>query len=65
MKVIKEVNYINDMGHNKKIVIFEPKDDKYPFELWSNQTGDWCGNGKKTKEELNEYFEHYHVFERM
>ena len=62
---IKECNYVNDIGRFKKIVVYAPKDGKYPFDLWSNETGDFCGHGMKTREELNEFFQHYRIAETV
>ena len=58
---LKEFDYINDIGRFKKIVVYPEKDGKYPFSLWSNETGDFCGNGEKTLEQLNDFMMHYKI----
>ena len=65
MKSIKEANYVNDIGHLKKIIVYKPKNGLYPFSLWSMQTGDFCGSGEKTRDELNEFFAHYKINESI
>ena len=62
---LKESNYVNDIGEMKKIVVYPMKDGKYPFSLWSLRTGDFCGNGEKTAEELNEFYQHYRINEQI
>ncbi len=57
--VLKEYNYTNDIGRLKKIVIHEPKEDIYTFDIWSRETGDYCGYGQKNKKEMNEFLSHY------
>ena len=61
----KEYDYKNDIGRRKKIVFYEMKDGKYPFELWDMQNGEFCGRGHMTREEMNEFFEHYGISERV
>ena len=59
---MKEYTYVNDIGEPKKIVIGEKNtDDTFPIFLWSLRTGDYCGGGKMTKEELEHYFNHYGI----
>lgn len=60
---MKEYYYVNDIGHMKKIVIDENADEngKYNFTLWSMQTGDFCGSGKKTKAEVDDFLKHYRI----
>ena len=60
---MREYNYVNDIGHLKKIVIDNKKNKngKYNFSLWSLQTGDFCGNGEKTKEDIDDFLKHYKI----
>ena len=56
----KEYNYRNDKGYYKKLVVYPKQNDKYPISIWNNETGDYCGSGEITEEQLNEFFKHYH-----
>lgn len=58
---LKELNYVNDIGEPKKIVVYPPKDGEYPVHLWSLKTGDFCGSGKFTLEKLNDFMDHYKI----
>ncbi len=62
---IKEADYVNDIGEMKKIVVYPMKNGKYPFSLWSMRTGDFCGSGEKTKDEINDFFQHYRIVESI
>ena len=59
----KEYNYINGIGEPKKIIISTEKNENgnYSFTLWSNRTGDFCGSGEKTKEQIKKYLKHYNI----
>lgn len=57
---MKEYNYTNDLGYHKKLIIGELKDGKYPVTLWSNDTGDFCGTGNMTPQQLTDFLIHYH-----
>ena len=63
--IVKECNYRNNIGRLKKIVIYAKEDGKYPFELWDMQSCEFCGSGDMTREEMNEFFEHYGISERV
>ena len=56
-----EFYYVNDIGHPKKIQVFEKENGKYPFTLWDMVHGEWCGSGHRTPEELNDFFKHYRI----
>lgn len=60
MEIMKEYFYINKLGINKKLVIGKKDSDgKYPCTLWTTYTGEYCGSGKKTTKEINEFLSHY------
>ena len=65
MNIIKTLEYINDIGLSKIIVVYEPKDKKYSFCLFNKENGEFCGNGEKTRRELNKFLEHYNITERV
>lgn len=58
---MKEYNYTNMLGYHKKLVVSDApnKEGKYSCTLWSNTTGDYCGSGEMTAEELDELLSHY------
>lgn len=58
---MKNYIYTNDIGVDKMICIKDEPDEngKYYFTLWEMLHGEFCGQGKKTKEELEEYLKHY------
>ena len=57
---MKQYYYTNDTGYHKKLVI-EEKDGKYYVQLWSMDTGDFCGSGEMTKDELDAFLKHYGI----
>lgn len=62
VKAIKKYEYINDIGEPKILVIGDKIDNgKYPYNLWSNRTGDLCGYGTLEEEELKDWLNHYGV----
>ena len=60
---MKEYNYINDIGEPKKLVVYDLKDEKYSVVLLSRRTGDCCGTGELTPQELSDYLKHYNIKE--
>ena len=63
---MKEFQYVNAYGIHKKLIVNTiPKDGKYHVDLWSMDTGDWCGNGDMTKDELNDYLKHFGINDRI
>lgn len=61
---IKEYNYVNDINEPKKLVVYPLKDGKYPCILWSTRTGDFCGSGNLTPDELHNWLAHYGLEEK-
>lgn len=58
----KTYTYINGLGRMKKIVTGKKKNGKYPFTLWDIQTGEFCGWGERTPEELQDFLDdHYGI----
>ena len=64
---IRKFNYVNDMGYNKQLVVYldDAEDGKYECTLWSTDTGDLCGSGRLSKDQINDLLEHYGVPERI
>lgn len=62
---MKKIRYKNDLGYDKMLVIEEPIEGKYPVTLFVATTGEYCSSGLMTKQELNDYFDHYHIDERL
>lgn len=62
---LKSFQYTNSWGLHKELVVYEKVDGKYPVTLWSLDTGDFCGRGDMTTQELNDYLKHYGIEERM
>jgi hypothetical protein len=56
----KKYQYTNDMGEPKTLMVTQ-KGETYNFSIWSNRTGDFCGGGQMTKEQLDEFLSHYHI----
>ena len=56
-----EYTYTNDLGYHKKIVIDSVEDGKFNFQLWSMDTGDFCGYGEMDADELREFLNHYGI----
>ena len=58
-----EYTYTNDLGYRKKIVVesVNVEDGKFPFQIWSMDTGDFCGSGNITADELREFLHHYGI----
>jgi len=61
VEIMKEYNYKNDCGYNKKLLVELREDGDYNFSIWSMDTGDFCGAGSMTKEKLDAFLEHYHI----
>ena len=56
-----EYTYTNDLGYHKKIVVESVEDGKFHCQLWSMDTGDFCGCGDMTADELREFLHHYGI----
>ena len=56
-----EYTYTNDLGYLKKIVIESVDDGKFHCRLWSMDTGELCGSGDMTADELREFLHHYGI----
>jgi hypothetical protein len=56
-----EYTYTNDLGYHKKIVIESIDDGKFHCQLWSMDTGDFCGQGDMTADELRAFLHHYGI----
>jgi hypothetical protein len=64
-KSIRKFQYINAYGIKKQLNVYEMVNNKYPVELWATRYGEYCGSGEMTKQELNDYLEHFGITERM
>lgn len=56
-----EYTYTNDLGYHKKIVVEYVEDGKFHCQLWSMDTGDLCGCGDMTADELRAFLLHYGI----
>ena len=65
MNILKTLEYINDIGCSKAIVIYKPRDSKYPFCIFNKDNGEFCGGGEKTRRELNKFLKYYNVAEKI
>ena len=64
--MVREFQYTNDMGYHKTLSVdMTIKNGKYPVQLWSRDTGDFCGSGDMTKDEVNDFLKHYGVDDRI
>lgn len=52
--------YTNDLGRKKEIWITKDE-DKYTYSLWDLATGEHCGSGESTKEDLIDFLSHYEI----
>lgn len=54
-------DYVNDLGYHKRLTVEFPKREngKYFCSLWSRDTGDCCGTGDLTENEIEEMLSHY------
>ena len=56
----KDFDYTNMLGYHKRLTInCLPKNNKYFCTLWSRDTGDCCGSGWMSKQEINELLANY------
>ena len=62
---IRKFQYINAYGIKKQLNVYEMVNNKYPVELWATKHWEFCGAGEMTKQELNDYLEHFGIAERM
>jgi len=59
---MKEYFYTNDLGFRKKFeIIYKREDGTYSTAIWSMNTGDLCGGGNMTKEEIIDFLKHYGI----
>ena len=67
---MKSFNYVNHKGYNKIIEVYTEdvnENGEYYVEIWSGQnntmeaTGMFCGDGYMSIEELNNFFNEYHI----
>lgn len=64
-KYLKSFRYTNSMGYHKELAVYEKVKGKYPVMLWSLDTGDLCGTGNMTTQELNDYLRHFGIEEEV
>lgn len=55
--------YTNDLGRSKSMMVYgaEKQDNKYLCILWDNMTGEHCGSGYMSKEEITDFLGHYGI----
>lgn len=54
--------YINKIGIKKEIII-EEENGVCDFSVWNVSNGEFCGSGKTTKTELEEFLSNYNLVE--
>jgi hypothetical protein len=57
----KEYHYTNDLSYRKILLVEESHNGKHQFQLWSQDTGDFCGSGEFTPQELQDFLRHYGI----
>lgn len=62
---LKSFRYTNSMGYHKELAVYKKVNGKYPVMLWSLDTGDLCGSGDMTTQELNDYLKHFGIEEEV
>lgn len=60
-KLSKEYHYTNDMGYHKILHVEETDNNTYSCQIWSRDTGDFCGSGTLSKQELQDFLTHYGI----
>jgi hypothetical protein len=59
MKIFK---YTNFDGRRKALVVKSTDtENEYYIEIWNLDTGDFCGNGRKTAESIKKFLAQYGV----
>ena len=58
---MKSFEYVNAMGIRKKLTVYPMKEGKYPVSLWIAETGENCGMGTATAEEIKNFLAHYGI----
>lgn len=61
----EKLRYRNDYGLLKEMIIKPKEDGTYDCQLWCLDTGNYCGSGNLTREQLNKLCEHYGLEERF
>lgn len=63
----KHFIYTNSLGYVKELVVcMTPNDEgKYPVTLWCRTNGEYAGSGEMTRQEINDYLEHFGVGDRI
>lgn len=57
---MKEFFYTNDVGVRKRLVVNSVSDDGMcSVTLWSADHGEYCGSGRMTVRELDNFLAHY------
>lgn len=56
---VKKYDYINDINEPKRLVVYPLENGAHPCTLWSRRTGELCGGGNLTPDELREWLAHY------
>lgn len=60
---VKTYNYKNAYGYMKQLVVFldNVEDGKYLANLWCLNNGEFCGSGRLSKEEIQDWLVHYNI----
>ena len=58
--------YTNNDGRRKMLTVENSSDDNnYLVTMYDCKTGECCGFGRKTKEEINKFLEYYKVKKKI
>jgi len=58
---LKSFKYTNSKGYHKELAVYKKVNGKYPVMLWSLDTGDLCGKGNLTAQELKDYLKQFDI----
>ena len=57
----KRYHYTNGLGYRKTLVVYDEKDGRCSYEIWSAANGELCTTGTATKQEIKEFLSIYGV----
>lgn len=57
---MKVFHYTNDMGCHKQLVVNSVSEEGVcSVSIWSDDNGEYCGSGRMTVQELDNFLAHY------
>lgn len=62
MKILN-YTYKNGLGHAKTLTVYIKTNEngKFPIEIWDNKTGENCGSGECTKDQIVAFLNNYEI----